>query len=189
MNKEMAEFIAAWWADFLRTGRRNEAHLRAIGKDSNFGGVLTDLLGRVRESAAKSEFYLDKVNTFERELTRLLLEGPDEATHQYGLFAFPHRFILAVDYNPQGMLARAMSLAKLPVGPASGLPYKTQMLIVDSNITVSMGPGVERNVTIYKNGAPVPQEDTTIKVLPPSDALPTVFSMESQEGDCYAEVH
>jgi len=122
MNKKMAEAIAAWWTRFLRTGERNEAHLADFEAQSPRPGLLTTLL-------KSNKIDVTRADTFEKELTRLLLEGPDKKTHRYGIANYPEHFELSVDYDPQNFLARAAELAGLPSGPCTGLPYKTWMLV------------------------------------------------------------
>lgn len=122
MNQDMAKVIAKWWADSLREDKHNE-------EQNSYPGLML-----LRDTLRRDDLYLDKVDVFEHELARLLIEGPDEYTHQYGLYGYPENFRLEVDYDPHNFLDRALQLADLPCI----LPYKTTMLINEDTAVVNM---------------------------------------------------
>lgn len=166
MNQDMAKAIAVWWADFLRGGKRNEAHLKAFEEQSPKPGLLTRLMDVARESRLGDPVYLGSVDVFERELARLLVERPDEHTHRYGLHGYPESFMLDVDYDPQNFLDRALQLADLPRGCASGLPYKTTMRIDGDTAVVHMQG--QAPVVVWPLATDEPTVDSAAETLRPS---------------------
>jgi hypothetical protein len=107
LSEELAEFVAKWWASKL--------------KECNLGPYLETVVEQSPNAAISSLLrYCSKtpmpdtsVECFEEKLKGLILQGPDAATHLFGCMAWPQEFNLVVDYDPQGLLARALEIADI----------------------------------------------------------------------------
>jgi hypothetical protein len=140
MDERMAKAIATWWASHLQTTQQNEEYFEEMSAESEQrASMLKRMLVEMAVYRLEDAEWLPKTHLFRDNLVRLLVEGPDTRTHLYGLLRYPHDFYLAVDYDPQGLLARALQLSGMDSDSCSGLPYKTSMRIYAGRAIIVQG--------------------------------------------------
>lgn len=143
MDERMAKAIATWWAAHLQTPRQNEEYFKGMSMESEQkASMLKRMLAEMATYRLRDAEWLPKTHLFRDNLVRLLVEGPDNRTHLYGLLHYPHDFYLAVDYDPQGLLSRALQQSGMDSDCCSGLPYKTSMRIHEGRAVIVQGEHV-----------------------------------------------
>ncbi len=126
--QNLASFAANWWANRLRkvdksafeNGLKDEKAdiIRLLGK-------INVLENQIREG------YEEKVDLFEEILYTLIVEE---------LMRTRNSVYLSVDYEPEGLLNKALEKAKLMTSNVSGLPWKTSMDIsMEYGVSISRG--------------------------------------------------
>ena len=125
----LAKAAAGWWANMLRQGIAPSL-VRHAGHMS-LGSALMDATRAPSPSLTAAH-----IEAFETALVERLVSKLTEPTADARDLAY-----LAVDYGPEGDLARAIADANLPACP---LPFKTKMQVSDDGISVAVGYRAER---------------------------------------------
>ena len=133
MNEPMAKALAKWWADRMRSGEGNATQEQRAHAQLPCPEVGADIFAMARKAALK---HPERIDMFEQELIRLLIHGPDAETHRYLTHQWPTSFVLYNDWDPQGLLARAVKLSGVP---EILLPPKTQVHVYKNVAVVTEG--------------------------------------------------
>jgi len=155
MNEMLATMVALWWADKLRGGPTSaKQEAKVISQGPPAAERIIALAKKVRTVSP------EKIDLFEEKLYELLINGPDRQTHRYGCSTWPLSFTLDVDYDAQGLLARALELADIK--NFQPLPWKTRMGVEGDTATVLAGD--EKGLVLCAKTIPTPIEPIRVEL-------------------------